>query len=121
MCWMRCYPTSTAARSPAGTFRTISCAEGIRNAEKTPGFGGKAMSDVSPLLTSKRPMPREIGSGVWWLGDCLGQLYNGKIYHGYNAAHMVVGTTAALLSDTGHPKDFPVIEKHIEHVLARYP
>ena len=79
------------------------------------------MSDVSPLPTSNRPMPREIGSGVWWLGDCLGQLYNGKIYHGYNAAHMVVGTTAAILSDTGHPKDFPVIEKHIEHVLARNP
>ena len=86
------------------------------------------MNDVSPQsagtssqTVSKRPMPREIGSGVWWLGDCLGQQYNGKIYHGYNAAHMVVGTKAALLSDTGHPKDFLVIAKHIEHVLARNP
>ena len=85
------------------------------------------MNDLSPQsgtssrTLSKRPMPREIGSGVWWLGDCLGQPYNGKIYHGYNAAHMVVGTKAALLSDTGHPKDFPGIAKHIEHVLARNP
>jgi flavorubredoxin len=86
------------------------------------------MNEVSPQSAgtslqpvSKRPMPREIGSGVWWLGDCLGQLYNGKTYHGCNAAHMVVGTKAALLSDTGHPKDFPVIAKHIEHVLARNP
>ena len=44
------------------------------------------MNDVSPqsagtssqTVVSKRPMPREIGSGVWWLGDCLGQLYNGR-------------------------------------------
>ena len=43
------------------------------------------MNDVSPQSAgtlSKRPMPREIGSGVWWLGDCLSQPYNGKIYHG---------------------------------------
>lgn len=76
---------------------------------------------TSAATTSKRPMPREIGPGVWWLGDCLGQLYNGRTYHGYNAAHMVVGKKAALLSDTGHPKDYPVIARHIEHVLARYP
>ena len=76
---------------------------------------------TSSQTLSKRPMPREIGSGVWWLGDCLGQPYNGKIYHGYNAAHMVVGSKAALLSDTGHPKDFPVIAKHIEYVLAKNP
>ncbi len=79
------------------------------------------MNDGTPQVVSKRPMPREIAPGVWWMGDCLEQHFKGKVYHGYNAAHMVVGETAAILCDTGHPKDFPVIEKHIEHVLAKSP
>jgi len=71
-------PISTAARSRAATSRRA-CA---------PNFGGSPMNDVSPQSAgmssqtlSKRPM-RARSIGVWWLGDCLGQLYNGKIYHG---------------------------------------
>src|SRR5262249_39772779 len=36
-------------------------------------------------------MPREIASGVFWIGDCLLQRHKGKIYHGYNAAFLVAG------------------------------
>lgn len=68
-----------------------------------------------------RPMPREIAPGVWWLGDCLEQHFKGKIYHGYNAAFMVVGSNASILIDTGHPKDFPVIESHMRTILGRNP
>lgn len=68
-----------------------------------------------------RPMPREIAPGVWWIGDCLEQHFKGRIYHGYNAAFMVVGSKASILIDTGHPKDFPVIERHMDQILAANP
>lgn len=65
------------------------------------------------------PLPREIAPGVFWLGDCLVQHSGGKIYHSYNAAFLVVGSEASMLVETGHPKDFPVIERQMREILAR--
>jgi flavorubredoxin len=64
-------------------------------------------------------MPREIAPGVFWIGDCLAQRHKGKVYHGYNAAFLVAGTSAWVLVETGHPKDFPVIERHLAELFAR--
>ena len=64
-------------------------------------------------------MPREIAPGVFWIGDCLAQRHKGKVYHGYNAAFLVAGETASCLVETGHPKDFPVIERHMNELFAR--
>ena len=64
-------------------------------------------------------MPREIAPGVFWIGDCLAQRHKGKVYHGYNAAFLVAGETASCLVETGHPKDFPVIERHLNELFAR--
>ena len=64
-------------------------------------------------------MPREIAPGVFWIGDCLAQRHKGKIYHGYNAAFLVAGETASCLVETGHPKDFPVIERHMNELFAK--
>src|SRR6266581_7017993 len=64
-------------------------------------------------------MPREIAPGVFWIGDCLAQRHKGKIYHGYNAAFLIAGETASCLVETGHPKDFPVIERHMNELFAR--
>jgi flavorubredoxin len=64
-------------------------------------------------------LPREIARGVFWIGDCLAQRHNGKIYHGYNAAFLIAGESASCLVETGHPKDFPVIERHINELFAR--
>src|SRR5664280_2132405 len=64
-------------------------------------------------------MPREIAPGVFWIGDCLVQRHKGKIYHGYNAAFLVAGETASCLVETGHPKDFPVIDRHLTELFAR--
>jgi flavorubredoxin len=69
----------------------------------------------------KKPMPRELAPGVFWLGDCLEQRANGKIYHTYNAAFLLVGTEASMLIETGHPKDFPLIEKQMRELLATRP
>src|ERR1700731_144251 len=68
-----------------------------------------------------QPMPRELADGVFWLGDCLEQRAKGKIYHTYNAAFLLCGTNASMLSETGHPKDFPIIEKQLKDLLATRP
>src|SRR2546430_6604632 len=82
------------------------------------------MPGSSPGMTSREramtnKMPREIAPGVFWIGDCLAQRHKGKIYHGYNAAFLVAGKTASCLVETGHPKDFPVIERHMNELFAR--
>src|SRR5271170_6022706 len=64
-------------------------------------------------------MPREIAPGVFWIGDCLAQRHKGKVYHGYNAAFLVAGNDASILVETGHPKDFPVIERHLNELFAQ--
>lgn len=68
---------------------------------------------------SNQQLPRELSPGVFWLGDCLEQLHKGKIYHSYNAAFLIIGSEASLLIETGHPKDFPVLERQIKEVLGR--
>jgi flavorubredoxin len=76
-----------------------------------------------PGSTLRRPnkLPREIAPGVFWLGECLEQRHKGKIYHSYNAAFLVIGDAASMLVETGHPKDFPIIEKQLEQLLAGKP
>jgi flavorubredoxin len=71
------------------------------------------------VATNPHRMPREIAPGVFWIGDCLAQRHKGKSYHGYNAAFVVAGETASCLVETGHPKDFPVIEHHIAKLHAQ--
>jgi len=70
------------------------------------------------MTISKKQMPRELAPGVFWLGDCLEQQANGKIYHTYNAAFLLIGESASMLIETGHPKDFPLINAQMETLLA---
>ena len=72
------------------------------------------------MSTPKKP-PRELAKGVFWLGDCLEQRANGKLYHTYNAAFLVVGSTACMLVETGHPKDFPLLSAQLDALLAGRP
>ena len=65
------------------------------------------------------PLPREIAPGVFWLGDCLEQEYQGRPYHSYNAAFLLCGSEASMLVETGHPKDFPEIERQMLELLDR--
>jgi len=47
-------------------------------------------------MLDSNPLPREIASGVFWLGDCLEQQYQGRAYHSYNAAFLVCGSEASM-------------------------
>jgi len=69
-------------------------------------------------MLDSNPLPREIASGVFWLGDCLEQQYQGRAYHSYNAAFLVCGSEASMLVETGHPKDFPEIERQMIELLT---
>jgi flavorubredoxin len=73
---------------------------------------------MSNTLQRPNPLPREIATGVYWLGECLEQRSRGKVYHSYNAAFLILGSTASLLIETGHPKDFQTINTQIKEILA---
>ena len=68
-------------------------------------------------LNRPNPLPREIAPGLFWLGECLEQRQQGKIYHGCNASFLIVGETASMLVETGHPKDFPITEGQLNKLL----
>ncbi len=72
-------------------------------------------------LKRKNPLPREIAPDVYWLGECLEQRFRGVVYHGYNAAFLIIGEEASMLVETGHPKDFPHIERQLQDLLAGRP
>ena len=72
-------------------------------------------------LNRPNPLPREVAPGIFWLGECLEQRQQGKIYHGCNACFLIVGDTASMLVETGHPKDFPIIEGQLNKLLAGRP
>jgi glyoxylase-like metal-dependent hydrolase (beta-lactamase superfamily II) len=69
-------------------------------------------------MAQTNPLPRELAPGVHWLGDCLEQPFRGKVYHSYNAAFLIVGESASMLVETGHPKDFPIIEQQLAEAMA---
>jgi len=69
-------------------------------------------------MQKSNPLPREIAPGVFWLGDCLAQEYQGRPYHSYNAAFLLCGSEASMLVETGHPKDFPEIERQMIELLT---
>src|ERR671930_66697 len=72
-------------------------------------------------LNRPNPLPREIAPGIFWLGECLEQRQQGKIYHGCNASFLIVGETASMLVETGHPKDFPITEGQLNKLLPGKP
>ena len=72
-------------------------------------------------LNRPNPLPREVAPGIFWLGECLEQRQQGKIYHGCNACFLIVGETASMLVETGHPKDFPIIEGQLNKLLPGKP
>jgi glyoxylase-like metal-dependent hydrolase (beta-lactamase superfamily II) len=61
--------------------------------------------------------PREIGPGVWWLGDCIEHATAGTSIHLHFSAFLVVGGRRTLLYDTGYPAHWPAIEAQLAEVL----
>lgn len=69
-----------------------------------------------------RVLPRELADGLFWLGDCqLVPLPDGSIEHSYSSAFLVCGQERSMLIDTGHPKDWPVVERQLDELLGAAP
>lgn len=64
------------------------------------------------------PLPREIASGVFWLGQCMEQPWRGSVLHNYNLVYLVRGERCSILIEAGHPQDLPTIEAQLEGLLA---
>jgi flavorubredoxin len=67
------------------------------------------------------PLPRELAPGLFWLGQCMEQPWQGAILHNYNSVYLVRGEHSSLLVEAGHPQDLPVIEAQLEPLLAAGP
>ena len=64
-----------------------------------------------------RPLPREIAPGLWWIGVCMGLPYENTELHTYNSAYVVAGRDAALLVETGHPRDAAATVTQVQRAL----
>ena len=65
--------------------------------------------------------PREVVPGVFWTGGCLEAAYDDRVIHQNVSTYLVVGSDATLLVDTGHPKDWALVQAHLEAVLGDRP
>jgi flavorubredoxin len=63
-------------------------------------------------------LPRELAPGVFWLGQCMEQAWQGAILHNYNSTYLVCGEESSLLVEAGHPQDLPALEAQLEQLLA---
>jgi flavorubredoxin len=69
-----------------------------------------------------RLLPRELADGLYWLSDCqLVPLPDGSIEHSYSSAFLICGEQRSMLVDTGHPKDWLVVERQLDQLLASAP
>jgi flavorubredoxin len=69
-----------------------------------------------------RLLPLKLANGLFWLGDCqLVPLPDGSIEHSYSSTFLVCGEERSMLIDTGHPKDWPVVERQLDELLADAP
>ncbi len=64
-------------------------------------------------------LPRELAPGIFWLGQCMEQVWQGAILHNYNSVYLVCGEESSLLVEAGHPQDLPALEAQLESLLAR--
>ncbi|MDP2710463.1 MAG: MBL fold metallo-hydrolase [Solirubrobacteraceae bacterium] len=63
------------------------------------------------------PLPRELAPGIFWLGGCLEQRFQGQTLHSYNSLYLVAGDDASLLVEAGHPQDSELVLAQLDELL----
>ncbi|WP_158605690.1 MBL fold metallo-hydrolase [Amycolatopsis panacis] len=63
-------------------------------------------------------LPRRLGPGLYWLGDCIKTQHAGRTYHAYNSVYIVSGEDRSVLVETGFPADLPMLGRQIDELLA---
>lgn len=64
-----------------------------------------------------RGLPRQLGSGIWWVGSCLESSAFDEPVHFHTSAYLVLGTDKTLLFDTGPSGAWDKIEADLAQVL----
>jgi flavorubredoxin len=75
--------------------------------------------DQSSDVIESALLPRELLPGLTWLGACIPLPYENQLLHGYHSVYVLEGESAVLIVDTGHPKDWGVVERELDEVLSR--
>jgi flavorubredoxin len=68
---------------------------------------------------ANNPLPREVGPGVFWLGECYEIPFDGGAVHANNSAFLVAGEEHTAIVETGIPWDTPVILKQIAGLIEK--
>jgi flavorubredoxin len=63
-------------------------------------------------------LPRELGPGVTWLGDCLKRMEGDQPVHVHTSCYFVEGERQTLLIDTGHPTHWKQVEATLDTLLG---
>jgi flavorubredoxin len=63
-------------------------------------------------------LPRELAPGIQWLGNCIVYETDFVAFHSYNSVYVVSGSERTLIVDTGFPKDWRIIDRHLDELLA---
>lgn len=66
----------------------------------------------------RHQLPREIASGVWWVGGCLESAAFAEPVHFHVSAYLIVGDDRALLYDTAPPAMWPELERDLDRILG---
>lgn len=71
-----------------------------------------------PAVHRPHALPRELVPGLVWLGDCVGQQWEGELLHAHNSVYLVSGSERSLIVDSGLPADWAVIERQLDELEA---
>lgn len=69
-------------------------------------------------MTTRAPLPRELAPGLFWLGECMGTMFRGRIYHGYNSTYVLAGDDATIVVEAGFPNNARLIEAQLDALEA---
>ncbi len=111
---------------PSRLARSACAANGVRPGQTAPGPRHKRSftsnipgrpTSVS-IIMGPGKLPRELAPGVTWIGNCIAVQHGPVWIHSNSALYVISGSKETLLYDTGHPKDWEVIEAQLDGLLA---
>lgn len=70
------------------------------------------------MVAAVSRLPREITPGIHWISGCTAILEKGEVLHTSISAYLIVGTTRALIVDTGNPTNWSLVEDGLRQILG---
>jgi flavorubredoxin len=70
------------------------------------------------MAVSNAEFPRQLAPGISWLGNCDRVQVGSVAAHSYNSLYVVSGRASSLVIDTGLAKDWRVVDRQLDELLA---